>query len=349
MQRNRSDERDVIFSRMGMNIEEQKAYYARHPEKKEIDGELRASSWDKPMGDSMGYKLFDAFENSHDDMQDIIASLSYNMTPKCDPICDDATRLTRAINDIMPMFGVEAWGITKLNEENYYSYHGRGKYKNEPVDSSYPYAIVFLTSMNKDMINRAPRFETMLATLKGYTDVGLIGLQLANYINHVGYRADNNMTTRYKVVLPPLGEKAGLGSVGRHGLMVTKQWGSRVRLGAVLTDMPLVPNENKAFDITAFCSQCGLCARCCPGKAIDVGQKPETGWKISDTDCYRIWMAVGTDCGICLSACPLTQGVDNKLLDNIEDESVINEILRVHKEKYGLRTFIKEELGFLKD
>ena len=150
-------------------------------------------------------------------------------------------------------------------------------------------------------------------------------------------------------VMPPLGEKAGLGSLGRHGLMVTKKWGSRVRLGAVLTDMPLVASQESSFDITPFCTKCGLCAKCCPGRAIDDGPLPETGWKISDTDCYRIWKAVGTDCGICLSACPLTQGVDENLLDNLENDDVMDEILSIHKQKHGIRKYIKEELPFLKD
>lgn len=349
MQRIKTDERDITFSRMAMNEEDQEIYYARFPKKRAVDTELRESSWEKPMGDSVGYKLFDALEKSYYDVQDVIKKHANKCAPKCEPICKDANRLTRAINDIMPMLGVEAWGIAKMEDLDYYSFHGRGPHKNEPIEPIYQYAIVYLTSMDKDMNNRAPRFETMLATIQGYTDVALIGMRVASYINQVGYSADNNMSARYKAIMPPLGQKAGLGSIGRHGLLVTKKWGTRVRLGAVLTNMPLIPNEKEAFDIKSFCTICGLCAKCCPGKAIDTGPLPKMGWKISDTDCYRIWMAVGTDCGVCLSACPFSQGVDEKLFDNIKNEEVINEILKTHKEKYGLRKYLKEELDFLKD
>jgi ferredoxin len=349
MPRKRPDERDIIFSRMEMNEEDQKAYYKTHPERKEVDDEMRAMPWERPVGDSMGYKLYDALLDSCYDVQNIIIEHANNSKPHNNPIVDDAHRLTQALYDIMPMLGALDWGIAKIDNNNYYSHHGRGKDKNKPIEASMPYAIVYLTAMDKDMVNRAPRYESMVATLRGYTDVALIGFQLASYINRVGYNADHNMSGYYTTVMPPLGEMAGLGSLGRHGLMVTKKWGSRVRLGAVLTDMPLVPNVGKAFDITPFCEKCGLCAKCCPGKAIDKGSRPVDGWRINDTDCYRIWRAVGTDCGICLSACPLSQGVDSKYLDDIENTDVIDEILRVHKEKYGVRKYIKDELNFLKD
>ena len=334
---------------MDMTKEEQEVYYAKNPEKKEIDSELRACKWEKPMGDSMGYKLFDALEEGFYDVQDLIIEYANNSKPKCEPICTDAERLTRALGDIMPMLGAVAWGVAKMDENDYYSVHGRGRNKNKKVDPKYPYAIVYMTTMDKEMVNCAPRFETMLATLQEYTDVAIIGMLLSSYVNRAGYSADNNMSGRYEVVMPPLGEKAGLGSFGRHGLLVNRKFGPRIRLGAILTDMPLVPSKKDNFNITPFCEKCGLCAQCCPGKAIDEGPCPEDGWKISDTACYGVWMAVGTDCGICLSACPFTQGVDQSLLDDIEKEEVIDKILKEHQEKYGVRKYNKDEMPFLGD
>ena len=186
MQRQRPDERDVIFSRMKMTKKEQEAYYKRHPEKKETDSELRECLWEKPMGDSIGYKLFDAYEDSLYDIQDIIIKHADESSPKREPVCSDAARLTRAINDIMPMLNADAWGVVKLDETDYYSVHGRGRNKNKKIEPKYPYAIVYLTVMDKDMVNRAPRFETMLATLQEYTDVAIIGMRLTSYINRVG-------------------------------------------------------------------------------------------------------------------------------------------------------------------
>lgn len=37
----------------------------------------------------------------------------------------------------------------------------------------------------------------------------------------------------------PYAIKAGLGEYGRHGLLITPEYGPRVRIGKIFTDMPL--------------------------------------------------------------------------------------------------------------
>lgn len=59
-------------------------------------------------------------------------------------------------------------------------------------------------------------------------------------------------------------------------------------------------------------------------------------------------MNTGTSCGICMSSCPFSQGVDEKLVSKMKDNlSVMNEILEKHNEKYGKRNYIKEPLNFM--
>ncbi len=62
-------------------------------------------------------------------------------------------------------------------------------------------------------------------------------------------------------------EKAGLGFIGRNGLLITRQFGSWVFLSAVVTDLELVPDEQYAINH----GRCGSCHRCidaCPTGAI---------------------------------------------------------------------------------
>lgn len=58
--------------------------------------------------------------------------------------------------------------------------------------------------------------------------------------------------------------KAGLGIVGKHGLLLTPQYGSYVFIGEVVTDMPL-PCADKAV---AFCEDCGACVKACHGGCL---------------------------------------------------------------------------------
>lgn len=58
---------------------------------------------------------------------------------------------------------------------------------------------------------------------------------------------------------------AGLGSVGRHGLLNHPQYGPHVVWATVVTNAPLAVSEPvEASD----CGDCGLCVAACPGNAI---------------------------------------------------------------------------------
>lgn len=56
---------------------------------------------------------------------------------------------------------------------------------------------------------------------------------------------------------------AGLGCIGKNGLLITKKYGSFVFLGEIVTDMPL---QNTSYDNR--CIGCGLCEKNCPTKSI---------------------------------------------------------------------------------
>jgi len=57
---------------------------------------------------------------------------------------------------------------------------------------------------------------------------------------------------------------AGLGWQGNSLLIVTPEYGPRVRLATVLTDMPLVPDQ----PLRNRCGGCVKCAQACPARAI---------------------------------------------------------------------------------
>lgn len=62
----------------------------------------------------------------------------------------------------------------------------------------------------------------------------------------------------------PLAEKAGLGWVGKHSLLINKQAGSWFFLGELLVDIPLI-TDTKAEN---NCGTCVACIKICPTQAI---------------------------------------------------------------------------------
>jgi Fe-S-cluster-containing hydrogenase component 2 len=54
----------------------------------------------------------------------------------------------------------------------------------------------------------------------------------------------------------------------------------------------------------------------CPAKTI-TDSDDRDDWYIDQEKCYTVWRNIGTDCGICISACPIAQGVDVENLKNM--------------------------------
>ena len=66
----------------------------------------------------------------------------------------------------------------------------------------------------------------------------------------------------------PLAVDAGLGEMGRLGYLLTKKLEPRVRLGAVTTTLPLLPDRPVDIGVADFYRICKKCATCCPSASM---------------------------------------------------------------------------------
>ena len=104
---------------------------------------------------------------------------------------------------------------------------------------------------------------------------------------------------------------SGLGFVGKSGLFLSTEYGSKVRLATVLTNAPL---QNELPVIENGCGDCKLCQNACPAGAI-FGTKPTTnGERNFDPEkCSRYMkehfqdVGRGSVCGVCIKVCPKNQ------------------------------------------
>jgi len=104
--------------------------------------------------------------------------------------------------------------------------------------------------------------------------------------------------------------RAGLGWIGRHCQLITRPYGSWVRLGTVFTDlaMPCGPPLERNF-----CGKCRRCVEACPARAL-TGQAWRPGMPreaILDVRTCDRWKKEhyfhyhqGHNCGICSAVCP---------------------------------------------
>ena len=104
--------------------------------------------------------------------------------------------------------------------------------------------------------------------------------------------------------------QAGLGWIGRHCQLVTRPFGSWVRLGTVFTDMDIY--TAKPLERT-YCGRCKRCVDACPahaltGNAWSPGMRRE---ELLDVHACDRWKKAryfrfrdGHVCGICSAVCP---------------------------------------------
>ena len=131
---------------------------------------------------------------------------------------------------------------------------------------------------------------------------------VARYINLLGYEARAHVDGNYKVMCPPIAVDAGLGEIGRMGLLISPKYGPRIRLAVVTTDLPLTHDEPIHFGVQHFCEICKKCATCCPSQSVDTGAKRNIlgaeKWQTDRDSCYEFWRQRSSDCAICMRVCP---------------------------------------------
>ncbi len=279
-------------------VKRQMAGYGR------LELELSIATW--KLYDSR-YKVSDAYDVSQQASQ--IAKKR---------VIGDASLLTKQIKRVARFFGAALVGVAKLDRRWIYQTNIAG----EPyeIPESVKYAIVMAVEMDYDKIAASPAFAASVATALGYSKMAFMEIELAEYIQRLGYRAipcGNNVALSV-----PLAIDAGLGQYGRHGLLITKEYGPRVRIAKILTDMPLIPDKpDLGFceAVVRFCEVCKKCADHCPSQSIshDTGRtwrgKTKSNnpgikkWYINPETCYGFWVENGADCSNCIRSCPFNK------------------------------------------
>jgi len=210
--------------------------------------------------------------------------------------------------------GADLVGVTEINPLWIYSHRGEVFYDNwadwgKEIKVEHRYAVVFATEMSFDMVGTGPHSPTMIESMGNYAQGAYIATQLAQFIANLGYSATASHFRHYDALMVPLAVDAGLGELGRLGYLVTKELGPRVRLGAVTTDLPLIPDKPVDIGVGDFCRICKKCAVCCPSHSIPK-EKEQTvvnglrRWKLNEETCFEYWGKIGTDCNICMRVCP---------------------------------------------
>ena len=110
------------------------------------------------------------------------------------------------------------------------------------------------------------------------------------------------------------GYYAGLGTIGQNRALLTQEYGPRIQLKAIFTDLQVAASVVQA---TSLCHDCGLCKELCPAQAL-----PQQGRALDYKACHeyegRLRQAFCDPCSNCIKVCPV--GEDRVLFKSQDSE-----------------------------
>jgi reductive dehalogenase len=324
----RFDEREQVFARnrsIRPGSEQYKRFYQEHPEYEEYDARRREK------GGPIGHP--GTIDRPHEEADVAMALASQSMclflssAEKFDPephfYLNEKVKTKRSVlspeeaSDRLKGYalhlGASLVGITEINPIWVYSRRGEIFHENwddwgKEIGVRHRYAVVFAEEMDFRLVGTGPHTPTMVESMQNYAKGAYISTQLAGFIANLGYSATANHLRHYDGLMVPWAVDAGLGEVGRLGYLLTKKFGPRVRLSAVSTDLPLVPDKPVDIGVESFCNICKKCAVCCPSQSIPAADQAVVDgtlrWKLNAETCFDYWGKVGTDCNVCMRVCP---------------------------------------------
>ena len=141
--------------------------------------------------------------------------------------------------------------------------------------------------------------------------------------------------------------RAGIGFIGKNGLVISKEFGSYMFLGELITNLDIEPDQPVDYG----CGDCNRCVTACPTSCL-IGdgtmdakrclsfQTQDKG--IMDLEFRKKIKTVIYGCDICQICCPYNKGLDNPLATEIDPELAHPELLPFlelsngqFKEKFG--------------
>jgi len=200
-------------------------------------------------------------------------------------------------------------GFTKVPEE--YVFEGKG--------IPFQYALVFAQEMKKDAIEKAPELDAGMEVMNVYNSLGIATNEINQWLNErYGIIGMANHPLGGLVDFIPLADKGGLGKIGRHGLLITKEFGPRCRISPIFIDHELfeVTDTHEHDWIKNFCQNCGNCIRNCPVNAIYdqpilsvdyQNQELENRYETFDREACFTSFAAHMGCAVCIKSCPFSK------------------------------------------
>ena len=142
--------------------------------------------------------------------------------------------------------------------------------------------------------------------------------------------------------------RAGIGFIGKNGLVISKEYGSYMFLGELITNLELEPDQPVDYD----CGDCNRCVEACPTSCLlgdsTMNARRCLSFQTQDKGMMELEFrkkikTVIYGCDICQICCPYNKGIDSPPLVDIDPDLAQPELIPFldlsngqFKEKFGL-------------
>jgi epoxyqueuosine reductase QueG len=232
---------------------------------------------------------------------------------------DDPAAMTAEVGRIARFFGADLCGVTDLDERWLYTSRVDTRDMSEAplgLPEGMTAVIVLGHEMDRALVDTYPSALAGAATGREYSHEAAIVMQVAAYIRNLGYEAVASMNDTGLVI--PFAIKAGLGEYARNQMVITPEFGPRLRFSKIFTNLPLAHTAPRRLGVRAFCDICTKCADACPVKALPYGPPTVSGadvsaiagvrkWTSDAEKCFGFWAKLSSDCAICMRVCPFNR------------------------------------------
>lgn len=259
--------------------------------------------------------------------------LQENLHPDLKKWKGDPKENNQYIKKAAHFFGSGPAGVAKLNERWFYSHSGLAEYpeiifsdtakvperdnKRCIIPRSMNRVIVMTCPTDGMLLKYSPSITGGLGTSHGYSTMMELAGKMANFIRMLGYQAIPTVDTCSNIV--PQAIDAGLGELGRNGLLVNPEMGQNFRITTLVTDMPIEADKPIEFGVADFCKTCKKCADLCPSESISKADDTtydvacpsnNPGMKkyyVNTWKCLDFWVKSAGGCSNCISVCPYSK------------------------------------------
>ncbi len=169
-------------------------------------------------------------------------------------------------------------------------------------------AIVLAMELKWDAIKTAPGYQCGMEAFRVYKALGDVVLPMTDWLKERGYKAEAHHPFGGKLLYPVHAVAAGVGVVGRLGLVLTPEYGPRQRFGMITTDadLPVGMSPRDLSKVVHACDKCTTCVQNCPAALPAPTERvPKSSvFTRIDRDTCEGQLVNNNYCSKCLMVCP---------------------------------------------